>query len=411
MLRFIKKYSWIILLVFMLLLFPQSLSDQAKLNMRVIITGVGIDYINGQYQITSQIVLPQNGTESGGISAHINYISADAKTIGEGVQKVSYKLGKLAELSHIEFILVGETMKDHNLASCLDYFFRNFKLKKSVMLIACMGQAKEAILKTEQLELGVALSLQKIYLSNQNSLNGVEKSYVDFINDTYSTSGCSVLDTFVIDSPQENESQSNSNDQTSQASSSSSGQESAKLKSKTPLLLFKHGKFVDKMVNEDNVLGYYLTLPKAKTGNIYLQNFSYGDIQNANINIRIDNMNKHNKISFEDSKIIHTININLTDIKLDEIAPINATNINQYKQLPKSTQDQILNTLKEKISSLITSTFQYCQQQNFDIFNTANFCNKYHNNKWNTFVSQLENPSNYINHVNVVVNVNFDKIG
>lgn len=416
MLKFIKKYAWVSLLLFLLLLFPQSLSDQAKLNMRIIITGVGIDYIDNQYQVTSQVVLPANGTESGGISAHISYLTASGNTISECIQKVSYKLGKLAELSHMEFIMVGETMKDHNLASSLDYFIRNFKLKKSIMLLACHGTAKSSILKTQELELGVALSLQKIYISNESSLNSVETSYVDFISDTYSTCGCSVLDTFVISTSQDSSSQEQSSQQNSstpqQSAGSQQGQslESAKMRTKTPLILFKKGKYAGEITNEDMVLGYYFTNKKAKTGNIFLTNFSFGDIQNANINIRVDNMNKNNNISFQDNKIIHTININLNEIKIDEIAPQNSSNLTQYKQLPQSTQNQILSLASNKIKELINSTFTYCQQLNFDIFKTANLGYQKSPAQWQNFTSLLDNSNDYLKNVEVVVNVTFNRI-
>lgn len=423
MLKFIKKYAWIMFLAFLLILFPQSLSDQAKLNMRVIITGVGVDYVDGQYQVTSQIVLPANGTESGGISAHINYLSASGDTISDGIQKVSYKLGKLAELSHMEFILLGETMKDHNIASALDYFYRNFKLKNSIMLLTCTGSAKESIFKTKELELGVALSLQKIYISNETSLNGIETSYVDFISESYSTSGCSVIDSFVISTAQDTGSQStsgsgsssstasqSSSGQTSNSGSGTSSSESAKMRTKTPLILFKNGKFSGKIEDENQVLGYYFSNKKSKTGNIFLNGFSFGDIQNANINLRIDNMRKSHSISYENNKIVHTININITDVKIDEIAPIEASNLSQYKQLPKSTQDQILKEASQKIKGLVNSTFLCCQQQNFDIFKTADLCYKVNPNKWQNFISKLDNPNNYINNVSVVVNVNFDRI-
>jgi hypothetical protein len=284
------------------------------------------------------------------------------------------------------------------------------------MLLACHGTAKDSILKTQELELGVALSLQKIYISNQSSLNGVETSYVSFISDTYSTCGCSVLDTFVISTSQDSSSQekdsvqSNTPSQENASAKQGKTTESAKMRTKTPLILFKNGKYAGEIVNEDMVLGYYFTNKKAKTGNIFLTNFSYGDIQNANINIRIDNMNKTNEISFQNNKIIHTINIDLNEIKIDEIAPQDSSNLNQYKQLSQSTQHQILNKASQKIKGLINSTFTYCQQLNFDIFKTANLCYQKNPSQWQSFLKLLDNQNNYLNNVEVVVNVTFNRI-
>ena len=119
MINFLKKHVWLFILVFLAALFPESLSDQAKLNMRVIITGIGIDYSDDKYNITSQVVLPQNGSESGGISAHTTYVKADGETISEALHQVSYKLGKVAEFSHVEFVLIGESMRQFNLAGSL----------------------------------------------------------------------------------------------------------------------------------------------------------------------------------------------------------------------------------------------------------------------------------------------------
>lgn len=436
MLKFVKKHAWLFIIIFLLLLFPQSLTDQAKLNMRVIITGIGVDYIDNQYQITSQLVLPENGTQSGGISAHISYITATGQSISECVQNTSYKLGKFTELSHIEFILVGETMKEHNLASSLDYFFRNFKLKKSVMLLTCFGQAKDAIYKTSQLELGVALSLQKVYISHERSLNAVATTYIDFISNSNSVSGTSVIDTFIITTDDENSSSTNSasegseqsqgsssqssSSEASQGASSTSGNssqseseqinKSAKIKVNTPLIFFKNGLFSGKITDENAVWGYYFANKKSNNGNIFLTDFSYAEIANANINIRIDQMNKTHKVEFVSGKPIQVINIKIKEARIDEIAPINAANTTIYKYLKPDVQNAILEGAKDKIKNLINKTFTESQSQNFDIFKTADLCYKYHPEKWKNFIKNADNPNNYIQDVSVVVNVDFEQL-
>ena len=411
MLKFIKKHPWIFIVLFLLVLFPQSLTDQAKLNMRVIITGIGIDYVNDQYQITSQIILPSNGAQSGGINAHISYLTSSGKSISECIQKTSYKLGKITELSHIDFILVGETMRDHNLASSLDYFFRNFKLKQSVTLLACFGEAKEAIHKTSELELGVALSLQKIYLSHENSLSAVSTSYTDFIIDSNAECGISLLDTFIITS---DSSSSNSSSQSSESEQSSEQSQSAKENSKinvnTPLIVFKNGLFVGKITNEDAVRGYYIADKKSNMGNIVLTNFSFADAQNANINLRIDRMNKTHKIEFINGKPTHIININIQEAKIDEIAPQTAANANLYLPLSVAMQDAIIQATEARIKELINTTFTHAQQQNIDIFKTANYCKRFHDEKWQNYLQNTDNPQNYVQDISVIVNVKFGQI-
>lgn len=436
MLKFIKKHTWLLIVMFLLVLFPQSLTDQAKLNMRVIITGIGVDYIDNQYQITSQLVLPENGAESGGISARISYISSKGKSISECVQNTSYKLGKFTELSHVEFILVGETMKDHNLAGSLDYFFRNFKLKKSITLLTCLGTAKSAIMKSSELELGVALSLQKIYLSHERSLSAVATSYIDFICESHLPSGTSVIDTFMVsakdtqDSEQESGDESGSNPEEEQSSSAgSSGNseqsndsgssptssqsdagESAQILLFSPLILFKDGLYYGKFEKQEEILGYYLTNNKSRNGNIFVTNFSYGEAQNLNFNIRIDQMHVNHKIEWSNNKPIHKIDITIDSCKIDELASANSSNTLLYKYLDTQTQQQLLCSAKNKICELVCATWQTSKNLNFDIFQTANLGNKFCLDKWNKFIDGLDNPLEYVQEIQVVTNVKFGQI-
>ena len=316
----------------------------------------------------------------------------------------------------MEFILVGESMKNHNLTSSLDYFFRNFKLKKSLMLIACFGQAKEAIHKTSELELDVSLSLQKIYLSHENSLSALATSYIDFISDSYSISGTSVLDTLEITSAQKQQSSnedSSTNTQSSQSnntSSSSTAVENAEIEIYSPLILFKNGLFYGSLQDKNEVLGYFFADKKANMGNVIVTNFSYGEALNSNINIRIDRMYKKHRIEFSNGKPVHIIDINIQEAKIDEIAPSTNANTHLYSPLSIDLQQSILNSAKQQIQQLVHTTYKKCVEQNFDIFKTANLCNKFHYNKWQSFINNIDNPSQYMQHINLVVNVKFSQI-
>lgn len=464
MINFLKKHVWLFILVFLAALFPESLSDQAKLNMRVIITGIGIDYSDDKYNITSQVVLPQNGSESGGISAHTTYVKADGETISEALHQVSYKLGKVAEFSHVEFVLIGESMRQFNLAGSLDYLFRNFKLKNSVMLLCCQGEAGETIKKTSSLELSVALSLQKVYQTGESTLNATSRTYADFVIDSNTLSGTCVLDTLEITNGEEesgsggsggsgggesSEGSGGSGDSSGGSSSgggsggdggggqqssgggeqssgggsssgasnggsggqqnSSSGASGGNLQPISPLQLFKNGKFSGIIEDEDMVLGYYYAASKAKMGNLSVTDFSYGETLNANINIRLDKIGRSHKIEFVDKKPKHIINVKISEIKIDEIANEFYNNVKTYDRLNKDFQDAILQKAAEKIKGYIYSLFNNCQTMQYDIFKTANFANAFKPGQWEQFYSSL-NGQDYMQYVTLEVNVDFGRI-
>ena len=62
----IKKHIVLIILLVIVLVFPTSLSYQARLNMRVIVTGLAIDKDGEDYTLTAQIVKTSPGNESPG---------------------------------------------------------------------------------------------------------------------------------------------------------------------------------------------------------------------------------------------------------------------------------------------------------------------------------------------------------
>jgi len=145
-------------------------------------------------------------------------------------------------------------------------------------------------------------------------------------------------------------------------------------------------------------------------GNVVITNFSFGDAQNANINLRIDRMQKNHEIEFVNGKPTHIININIKEAKIDEIAPQTAANSNLYLPLSVSLQNAIIQSAEARIKELINTTFTHAQQQNIDIFKTANYCEKFHPKEWQNYIANSNDPPNYVQDISVVVNVNFGQI-
>lgn len=401
--QFLRKYIWVFLIIVLAMIFPQSLTDQAELNMRMIVTGIALDYSDDKYDITAQVILPSSKVSSGGINAQVSFVSAQGKTISEGVQQISYKIGKLPELSHLEYIVVGKSLNDINIASSLDYFFRNYKIKNSIMLLSANENAGEILKKTSKLELGVALSIQKMYLASESSMSAYTNNYVDFVIDSYSTSGISVLDTFEI-------TEKNSSKDSSSKSEESQSSGEANIEMYSPLSVYKKGLYVDKIEDKNQIIGYYFTNFKSSSGNFHIDGFSYGDIQNANINLRIDQLSRKLFTTIKDGKINHTIKIVIDESHIDEIA---ASSINKklyMSVLDKDTELAIVKAFQEKIKDNIYSLFENMQSKNIDIFKIADNAERYNKQEWQNFISNLSNPEEYIKNISLSVEVEFNQI-
>ena len=145
--NFLKKHIGLVVLIVIILAFPASMSTQARLNMRIIITGLAIDKTESGYEVTAQIVktAPGSGAEKSG--ANIDFVTDTGDSIVSAISKLSYKSGKVAGFSHTNFILIGKEMLEENILKTLNYFLRDTIIKDSVLLLVAESSANEEIKK------------------------------------------------------------------------------------------------------------------------------------------------------------------------------------------------------------------------------------------------------------------------
>ncbi|MBQ8468402.1 MAG: hypothetical protein IJ542_01450 [Clostridia bacterium] len=360
----------------------------------MIISGIGIDFDGTNYQITAQAVLPSSNSKESGINAQVDHVSASAETISQAMSEISNKFGKNAELSHTEFILLGNQIENKNIVGELDFFFRNFKLKNSIMLLTCEKSAKETIEKIGKLDMGVALSLQKIFISEEENMHSLNKSYVEFVIDSFKPSATSQIDTLEFEDTEENESKEK--------------QSKAKLKLNTPIKLFKNGVFTSKIEDKEMINAFYLCNKKSRSGNIQLKNFSFGDAINANINLRIDNIKTKKYVTFGDNPTLH-VDIKIVEASIDEIST-KGMNKNLYRSvIQKDLQQAIINAAQEKITNGIYELFNYTKSINYDIFGVENLASMFNLDEWNNYIQKLDGKSKLLENVSIDISVEFDK--
>ena len=188
----IKKHTVLIILLVIVLVFPTSLSYQARLNMRVIVTGLAIDKTDDEYMLTAQIVKTSPGNESPGQSAMIDFVTDKAKNLSEAVSKLAYKAGKVSAFSHTNFLVLGNSLLKEDVTKCLDYFIRDKVIKNSALVLFSGGSAEEEIKKTKDTELSVGIGLQKVFLFKENEGDGLMVTLIDFLNQNkmYSCTSC-----------------------------------------------------------------------------------------------------------------------------------------------------------------------------------------------------------------------------
>lgn len=413
--EFLKKHTWVFLIVACIVFIPQSFNYQAKLNMRVIVTGLAIDKSENEYEVTAQVVMPSSGSESSGSGARLDFISEKGENVAEGIQRIAYKIGKVAALSHMSFVMVGEDMIKDNLATALDFFARDAHVNPAVTLLICEGKAKDTIKETKNLELSVGLGLQKVFLYKQGSLNGLVMPLEEFINNSFSLSKSSMVSGIVIkEEGKENNSESSSNsngsaqEQSGKSGQSSGGEKNARIKFYNDIYYFKNGQYINKLDDEKSILGVFFADSVSNSGDFKVSNVTDGVLNNATIGLEFSNKKTTYKVDFKDGKPIFNINIKIKDVQITEILNDDRPNIGIYDSQDKEIIKAIEKALKQDIEDCILSAFEKTQKDGVDIFDIGEKAYQTKTKEWKKYYN--DNGESYLKDIKLKVNVKIGNI-
>lgn len=409
--KFFKKHVGIVILLIIIIAFPASMSTQARLNMRIIITGLAIDKTDSGYEVTAQIVrtAPSSGAEKSG--AEIDFITDTGETIVSAISKLSYKSGKVAGFSHTNFILIGKEMLEENLLKTLNYFLRDTLIKDSVLLLVAKDSASDEIKKTKNVGLSVGLEIQKVFVYKEKESDGAMTSLVSFVNNSLNESKTSVVSVLSLNSDSQNngqqgesktsssEGQSSSSSQGSESQGSGqSGQSGSSQDSKagseyfdaiTPLACFVEGKYVGSLETDDEIMGYMFSEEKCTSEDLSIKNISFGQLENAIIGIDIKNKKTKKKIRFEQDTPCLDICIKISNSTIREIQ-----NEKLIQTISSEEMDFIKSKVAEQISQMVAKSFEKSKEIKADIFGAFDIANKYHyknvKNKFNNVEEFLD---------------------
>jgi len=438
--KLINRYGFLIILIILCFFFPQSLSNHAKLTMRVIITGFAVDKSNNEYEVTAQAVIPSPSIQGGSGEAKIDFISETGKSISDCINKIAYKIGKTDALSHTNFVMLGQGVINENIISQLDYFNRSEKLADNIMVLVTDGNAKEMIQKTKDLDMTVAVSMQRLFIDKEQNINGVMIPVMEVYDSAFGLSKSLVLSGINIKNENEQETSVASSGESSGASmsssggvsggsegsgesSSSSGESSsqsqggsnggssagkgqARIDFLNDIYLFHDGNMISKISDKDVLLGYYMSLPESYYGDI---SFGFVDDDFDEVQLGLNLRRKHITYNYEfkNNKPVVNIHVVVEGARIYEITDSHQGNNGLfYEEGNKSIEKykkEIANYIIEVIEKLCDET----QKLNFDIFKAADNLNKKHDTVWDAHHS-LMGDNGYVGTIeyNVTCEVN-----
>lgn len=397
--RFLKKRLGLIIIIIIILVFPISLSNQARLNTRVIITGLAIDKVDDKYEVTAQIVKTSPGVESGGASAMVNFVSDSDETLVGALAKLTYKAGKVSAFSHTNFVILGSDFQEDNLTEALDYFVRNKTIKSSALLLFAEEKASDELKKTKDVELSVGTGLQKVFLFKEIEGDGEMMTILNFLKDSKSFSKTSTASTLKLMKNEESSQQGSSSSggesssgessggssesssssggtsggESSESSSGGSGSNYQYFEALSPIVCCVDGKFACKLENKDEIVGYMIARDKANSEDISLSSVNGGRLENAKIGIKVNHKHAKSKIRFENGVPCLDIKITMNNCEIEDLQ-----NDILISELTTEEYEIIKKEIEADTRKKVAACFDKTKSFGADIFHAYEIAMKYH---------------------------------
>lgn len=351
-----------------------------------IIVAFGIDADeNGEYEISTQIAIPQASTSSSSNSESI--ISAKGRTIGEAIDKIAVNTGWYPLFSFCNLIILGENALSGNVMKIINYFIRTDRIPDSAALCACEGTAKKLLLSNTPLDSVSSFALQKILEQDYAKLDRIANINVkNFANEYYSKSSGGYLP-FVkaIESgDSQNASQSGSGGSGGgsggSGGSGKSGGEQTGDKSDvydaSSALCFSRGEAVCMLTAEETLL-FNLRNKNSIDTFIKLDDAEI-DGQKTPVLVEIDETNKKYAFKFENGKPIYEIKLELQCRVVSANADLPVSELFPAAEAP----EEILRATEKKIAETLEKLYRKLQIADCDLFGIKNSIYKFHYGKF-----------------------------
>lgn len=357
-----------IIILTILLIFLCTGCTYSEINDLAIANSVGIDYEDGIYTITLQIMdLNTENNRSSNIDENTLMYVGKGDSIPTAIRNISLKYPNTVYLGHLELMVIGKGMVEYDIEKTFDYFMRSPEARSETYLLISTKYKANDILDTND-ENKESFPTRDIITTIENSTkrNGRinEISMEDFIANNLKK-GIDPIVPVIKESKNPNKDFKNT-----------------KI---IGMSVFKNNKLID-ILDDKAIIAYNII------------NNNYQDIiintkyKNDKASIILINPKNNFKVKVNDNELNIYININ-TDAYLVDGNNIEITDDKTLKVL----EDSLNTELKKYVDSLIN----FSKTSKTDILGVKNKIYKFYTNKYD-----LYKDSNVYESTNIIVNTN-----
>lgn len=400
MLRLFKIVSrnklFYIFAILIIIMFPSTLYLQSSKDQTVIVTTIGIDKEGDEIKLSALAIVPKGGND---ISANLEVFEGKGDTISSALEDIANSTGKDMGLAHCDCIALSISAMSDNVSKYLDYFIRAANLTTNASLIATDGKASDLLSATKSSNNLLDLSLRNIvqFKEERSLLESVniEKFYRQYFTES-STFYMPILST------EDNNSSKGNSSSSEEGGKEESGQGEKKISGEDKVAVITKGKY-QRTLSEEEAFIYSLLAPNSKYMKIVVDN-----INDASVNSSKETFEQVNKLvipkySFIDGVPTATYSV-ILNLRIDEV---NGDNFSyaSIDGLHNYLTDTVKSEIKKQVQDKLKIIIEKMKSENTDILNLYTKFNAYTHNKWKDYLSTLNNPSDYLEGIDIKINL------
>ena len=320
------------------------------LSERAIVAGLGIDYEGDTFTVSAQILLPSSGDSK---TSNVVVSSADGKTLGEALAKISSESSMLVAMSHCNLVLLGEGALKGKAYSALDYMIRNAYLSENALLLTTEGTAKDILsVKTAYSDM-TSFYIQRELMVYGNYKEAVHRNIKEYLSSYYTENSANWLTKV---KKVETEKPQTGGSTGSGGSTSSGGEEKVYVLDFARCAIIKGDDYVFDG-DEEIISGINLVTAKLDKGDVVITD---GDFTYCFYILK-----SKSKLDF--SKNTLTANVNLkVDVVLKEV--ISTASPTSFSVVDVEPSERVDGLLKDYFDGVISYAFTECQKRDVDVF-------------------------------------------
>ncbi|MGM9525943.1 MAG: hypothetical protein ACI3U1_06675, partial [Peptococcaceae bacterium] len=136
---------WKLLLLFCITAaFCNGCWDKKEFNQLAIAQTIAIDYEDGQYQLTIQLLMP-NAAEETISSEQMWVIDGKGDSVGDALEQISFCAPREIYLDHLDIVLLGQGLLEHDMGQGLEFLMKQHVLRRRTSLLAVEGRAGDIL--------------------------------------------------------------------------------------------------------------------------------------------------------------------------------------------------------------------------------------------------------------------------